>query len=103
MSILKTSNEDEWKFEYTIKKEENFNNYIFGNKYLYLNKIRIKIYGKSEEKLTSTGVKETEPKDPLWKLLLTGNKPQYKYLRKLLHSNGFVISRYEFSFYGDTL
>ena len=37
--------------------------------------IRLKIYGKSEDKLTSTGVSETGTKDPLWKLLLTGNEP----------------------------
>ena len=38
-----------------------------------MNAIRFKIYGKTEDKLTSTGVKETDIKDPLWKLLLTGN------------------------------
>ena len=33
----------------------------------------MKMYGKSIDKFTSTGVKETKAKDPLYKLLLTGN------------------------------
>ena len=36
--------------------------------------MRIKFYGKSEDKLTSTGVKDTGVKDPLWKLLVTNNQ-----------------------------
>ena len=39
-----------------------------------MKKIRLKFYGKSQDKLTSTGVSETGTKDPLWKLLLTGNE-----------------------------
>jgi hypothetical protein len=68
--------------------------------------LRMKFYGKSEDKITSTGVKETGPKDPYWKLLLTGSRSDRKsdnlseYYRTLIHSNGIVISRIEFSFYG---
>ena len=35
--------------------------------------MREKIYGKTEDKLTSTGAAETNPRDPLSSLLLTGN------------------------------
>ena len=86
----KTSEDNDWKFEYTIKKD--------GKKI-----IRFKIYGKSEDKQTSTGVRETDTKDPLWKLLLSKNTLQYNNYRKLLNNNGFVTSRIEFSFYGETL
>ena len=37
--------------------------------------IRFKIYGKTEDKLTSTGVSESGIKDTLGKLLLTTDKP----------------------------
>ena len=35
------------------------------NKYIWIKLIRFKIYGKSEDKLTSTGVQETNIKDAL--------------------------------------
>ena len=43
--------------------------------------MRIKIYGKTEDKLTSLGVSNNDVKDPLAKLLLTGNKPEDIYNR----------------------
>jgi len=55
------------------------------------------------DKQLSTGVSETDTKDPLWKLLLTKNDEDFSYLRKLLHSDGMVTTRIEFSFYGDLL
>ena len=75
LNFEKSSKDDEWKFEYTIKKMKKFENWPHKDKELCLKIIRLKIYGKSEDKLTSTGVSETSTKDPLWKLLLTGNEP----------------------------
>ena len=52
-----TKRDNDWKFEIKLTK----------NKFEY---VRLKLYLKSLEKLTSTGVKESRIKDPLWKLLL---------------------------------
>ena len=75
--------------------------------------IRLKFYDKTAEKLTSTGVSETNPRDPLGPLLLTkdyianNNKSKinykYNFLGKLIHFNGKVITRLEFSFYENVL
>ncbi len=88
--LFKTSKLNDWKYEYTvsINKEK---------------RIRFKIYGKTEDKLTSTGANETDTKDPRSELLLTPNKQKHKYNRWLLHINGFAVSRIEFSFYADIL
>ena len=53
--------------------------------------------------MTSTGVIETAPKDPLSQLLLTGKGKKNKNNRQLVHHRGKAVSRLEFSFYGDTL
>jgi len=47
--------------------------------------VRTKIYGKTEDKLTSMSVKNNLTQDPLSKLLLANDKlPKYMYLKKLL-------------------
>ena len=74
-----------------------------GEKGFILDFIRFKVYGKTVERTTSTGVIETSPRDPLSSLLLTSNQLKYKHNRKLLHNKGKVISRLEFSFYGSNL
>lgn len=70
--------------------------------------MRLKVYCKTAEKLTSCGVSNQKICDPLTKLLLTPdhngyNQPQYKYDRFVFSSKGFVDSRIEVSFYNDKL
>ena len=67
------------------------------------NLIRFKIYGKTAERLTSTGVIDTQPRDPLTQLLLGRNDQKNRHNRAKVHHKGQVASRLEFSFYGDVL
>lgn len=62
LKLQKTSHKKDWKFEHTIKQK--IQNQLYGNHPHYNKVIRFKFYGKSEDKLTSTGVSESKTKDP---------------------------------------
>ena len=88
-----SKNKNNWIHEITVHEE---------NKRL----LRLKVYCKTADKLTSCGVANKKICDPLSKLLLTTdyngyNQPQHKYGRFLFSSNGFVDSRIEVSIYND--
>ena len=86
LKMIQTSQKGDWKFEKTILKDD--------QKF-----IRVKIYGKTADKLTSTGVCETDTKDPLKTLFLTNNLKAL-YDRTLLSTpDNFAVSRIEHSFY----
>ena len=59
--IFEITKGDNWKFEFIVKLD----GFVI---------MRGKIYEKSPEKLTSLGVSDLSTKDPLAKLLLTGDK-----------------------------
>lgn len=82
------SKKDDWKFEFIIYLE---------NKPF----IKFKLYDKTLEKLTSMGVMQTDPRDPLYYQLGTTKGLECDYKRKLVCSEqGFVISRLEISIFG---
>ena len=66
--------------------------------------IRIKIYCKTAEKLTSIGVTNDEVHEPLSSLFLTNDKNRYGqpiglHARNLFSYKGYVDTRIEASFY----
>ena len=80
MKVVITRGENDWKHEVVVYKNKT-------------RVIRLKVYCKTADKLTSCGVANQNTYDPLSKLLLTNDyngykQPQYKYDRKLFSFKG---------------
>ena len=67
-----------------------------GEKGFILDFIRFKVYGKTVERTTSTGVIETSPRDPLSSLLLISNQLKYKHKNSSMSRILITIKTCEF-------